>query len=179
MRVQTACICVCLLRLSCSYAKQCLAMIGDAIMASSHNMVEHVYNGHCILPIYNSQVTESQKGLQCTFEHPLTGHHSITATFGGPMGYHYRQVPLYHPCSYSSVISCNHTMEYIAYLFFSLYVLVPHISTYDVFVTEGPGIVARVVFNRTGGDLEIRSRIVAGTMQTTGTQNYYWHTRTC
>ena len=63
--------------------------------------------------------------------------------------------------------------------FFSSNLLVPHISTYDVFVTEGPGVVANVIFNRTGGDLIIRSRIEASTVQTTGTQNYYWHTRTC
>ena len=41
--------------------------------------VKPVYNGHCISrsPLYNSQVTESQMGLQCAFQPALTGHLSI------------------------------------------------------------------------------------------------------
>ena len=60
--------------------------------------VKSVYNGHCISrsPLYNSQVTESQMGLQCAFQPALTGHLSITATFLGPKGDHYRQVSLYY-----------------------------------------------------------------------------------
>ena len=57
--------------------------------------VKPVYNGHCISrsPLYNSQVTESQMGLQCAFQPVLTGHLSITASFFlGPKGDHYRQV---------------------------------------------------------------------------------------
>ena len=51
--------------------------------------------GHCIStsPLYNSQVTESQMSLQCAFQ--PAGHVSITASFLGPKGDHYRQVPLY------------------------------------------------------------------------------------
>ena len=43
--------------------------------------VEPVYNGHCIsrAPLYNSQVTESQMGLQCAFQPALTGHICIYA----------------------------------------------------------------------------------------------------
>ena len=57
-----------------------------------------VYSGHCISrsPLYNSQVTESQMGLQCAFQPALTGHLSITASFLGPKGDHYRQVSLYY-----------------------------------------------------------------------------------
>ena len=79
--------------------------------------VKPVYNGHCISrsPLRNSQVTESQMGLQCAFQPALTGHLSITArllspkwvysvhifqpaltghlfitaSFLGPKGYHY------------------------------------------------------------------------------------------
>ena len=48
--------------------------------------VKPVYNGHCISrsPLYNSQVTESQMGLQCAFQPALTGHLSITASFWVP-----------------------------------------------------------------------------------------------
>ena len=42
-----------------------------------------------------ARVTESQMGLQCAFQPALTGHLSITASFLGPKGDHYRQVPLY------------------------------------------------------------------------------------
>ncbi len=45
---------------------------------------------------------------------------------------------------------------------------VPHISTYDVLVTEGVDDFARILFNRTGGNLEIRTRIIAFTMQNAG-----------
>ena len=56
--------------------------------------------GH--LSIYNSQVTESQMGLQCAFQPALTGHLSITASFLGPKGDHYvttilDRVSLYKP----------------------------------------------------------------------------------
>ena len=59
-------------------------------------VVKPVYNGYCISrsPLYNSQVTESQMGLQCTFQPALTGHLSITASFLAPKGDHYRQVSL-------------------------------------------------------------------------------------
>ena len=59
--------------------------------------VKPVYNGHCISrsPLYISQVTESQMGLQCAFQPALTGHLSIAASFLGPKGDHYRQLSLY------------------------------------------------------------------------------------
>ena len=68
------------------------------------NTVKPVYNGHCISrsPLYNSQVTESQMGLQCAFQPALTGYLSITASFLGPKGDHYRQVLLYQPVQQSS-----------------------------------------------------------------------------
>ena len=69
--------------------------------------VEPVYNVHCIsrAPLYNSQVTESQMGLQCAFQPALTGHicMHITTSFLGPKGDHYRQVPLY---------MCIHSLNY-------------------------------------------------------------------
>ena len=48
--------------------------------------VKPVYNGHCISrsPLNNSQVTESQMGLQCAFQPALTGHLSITARLLSP-----------------------------------------------------------------------------------------------
>ena len=48
--------------------------------------IKPVYNGHCISrsPLYNSQVTESQMGLQCAFQPALTGHLSITARLLSP-----------------------------------------------------------------------------------------------
>ena len=53
-----------------------------------HTTVKPVYNGHCVSrsPLYNSQVTESQMGLQCAFQPALTGHLSITASFFGSQG---------------------------------------------------------------------------------------------
>ena len=53
--------------------------------------VKPVSNGHCVSrsPLYNSQVTESQMGLQCAFQPALTGHLSITASFLGPKGDRY------------------------------------------------------------------------------------------
>ena len=56
-------------------------------------------------------------------------------------------------------------------IFFS----VPHISTYDVFVTEGVDDVASLIFNRTGGDLTIRTRILARTVAVSGEQFPYTH----
>ncbi len=47
-----------------------------------------VLAGHLL---YNSQGSRAQSGLQPV----LAGHLSITATFSGPEGDHYRQVPLY------------------------------------------------------------------------------------
>ncbi len=51
-----------------------------------------VLAGHLL---HNSQGSRSQNGLSCKFQPVLAGHLSITATFCGPEGDHYRQVPLY------------------------------------------------------------------------------------
>ena len=63
---------------------------------TAHTTVKPVYNGHCISrsPLYNSQVTESQMGLQCVFQPALTCDLSVRASFLGPKGDHYRQVLL-------------------------------------------------------------------------------------
>ena len=47
---------------------------------------------------------------------------------------------------------------------------VPHISTYDVTVVEGRDAFARIEYNRTGGNLAIRSRIFSDTVQSAGMQ---------
>ena len=44
-------------------------------------------------------------GLQCAFQPALTGHLSITASFLGPKGDHYRQVSLYIHALYV-VLAC-------------------------------------------------------------------------
>ena len=44
----------------------------------------------------------------------------------------------------------------------------PHISIYDITVSEADGFAA-VVFNRTGGDLTVPSHIFASTVNTSGT----------
>ena len=71
--------------------------------------VKPVYNGHCISksPLYNSQVTESQMGLQCAFQPALTSHLSVTASFLDPKGDHNRQVSLY--------VQCTHHEYYVSY----------------------------------------------------------------
>ena len=47
-------------------------------------------------------------GLQCAFQPVLTGHLSITASFLGPKGDHYRQVALYLFCVLNNLlfVSC-------------------------------------------------------------------------
>lgn len=67
--------------------------------------------------------------------------------------------------------SCLSLHKFLALYFACCFFLVPHISTYDVFVTEGQDDVAHVIFNRTGGNLAIRSRIAASTVQTAGIQS--------
>ena len=49
-----------------------------------------------------------------------------------------------------------------------LFSAVPRISTYDVTVIEGIDDFATIIFNRTGGNLDFRSRIFASTVETTG-----------
>ena len=91
---------------------------------ATFDTVKPVYNSHCISgsPLYNSQVTESQLDLQCAFQ-PARGRLSITASFLGPKGDHYRQVSLYRYfgrdpgwvlCGYSVTlcIFCSHHNHY-------------------------------------------------------------------
>ena len=63
-------------------------------------------------PLYNSQVTESQMGLQCAFQPALSGHLSITASYLDPKGDHYRQVSLY-VCVCVCVTVCVYIVDII------------------------------------------------------------------
>ena len=54
-----------------------------------------------------------------------------------------------------------------------MFVIVPHVTVFDVTVRENAGVV-RVTFRRTGGDLSFSSQIEARTVAIPGKENFNW-----